>query len=138
MTTTLSPLWNVPYRRNPFFTGREEILAHLHQSLETDNTAALTQPQGISGLGGIGKTQTAIEYAYRYQLEYQAVFWVSADSPVTLTSGFVTIAHLLQLPERNEADQRRIVEAVMRWLRIHSHWLLILDNVEDVAVVDSF
>src|SRR5216684_1942503 len=51
------PIWNVPYRRNPFFTGREEILAHLYTVLRSSKTAALTQPQAISGLGGIGKTQ---------------------------------------------------------------------------------
>ena len=63
---SLPPLWNVPYRRNPYFTGREDILTRLAAALRTDNTAALTQPQAISGLGGIGKTQTAVEYAYRY------------------------------------------------------------------------
>src|ERR1700730_763296 len=52
--------WNVPFDRNPSFTGREDILARLHQALTTGNPAALTQ--AISGLGGVGKTQTAIEY----------------------------------------------------------------------------
>src|SRR5437763_5998976 len=62
------PLWNIPYRRNPFFTGREEILTYLHNVLTENKTAAaLTQAQAISGLGGIGKTQIAIEYVYRYR-----------------------------------------------------------------------
>ncbi len=56
-------LWNIPYRRNPYFTGREDALAQLHRALQTDSTVALSHPQGISGLGGIGKTQTALEYA---------------------------------------------------------------------------
>jgi hypothetical protein len=47
----------------PFFTGREEVLSQLHDALSSGK-AALTQPQAISGLGGIGKTQTAVEYAY--------------------------------------------------------------------------
>src|SRR5215469_18002572 len=60
------PTWNVPFRRNSFFTGREELLNQLHTNLTTTKAAALTQAQAISGLGGIGKTQTAVEYAYRY------------------------------------------------------------------------
>lgn len=134
----LPAIWNVPYQRNPFFTGRDDVLTQLHASLEVDKAAVLTQPQGISGLGGIGKTQTALEYAYRYHIEYQAVLWVRADSSSALISGCVAIAQLLQLPEKDATDQRRIVEAVMRWLRIRTQWLLVLDNVEDVAVVASF
>ena len=49
----LAFLWNIPYQRNEFFTGREDVLTHLHEELQARNTAALTQPQGISGLGGI-------------------------------------------------------------------------------------
>src|SRR5947209_642483 len=56
------PIWNVPYRRNLFFTGREDILEDLHDILISSRTAALTQAYAISGLGGIGKTQTAAEY----------------------------------------------------------------------------
>src|SRR6266702_3028344 len=60
------PIWSVPYRRNPFFTGQEAILTRLRTALTVNKTAALTQqatPQAISGLGGIGKTQIALEYA---------------------------------------------------------------------------
>src|SRR5437868_441374 len=55
------PLWHMPFRRNPFFTGREELLKHLRDNLTTSQAAALVQAQAISGLGGIGKTQTAVE-----------------------------------------------------------------------------
>ena len=135
---TYPPIWNIPYRRNPFFTGREEVLEHVHDALHTDNTACLAQAHGMTGLGGIGKTQAALEYAYRYHAEYQAVLWARADSSSTLTAEFAGIATLLRLPERNEQDQRRVVEAVIRWLRTNSHWLLVLDNVEDLASVEPF
>ncbi len=71
-------VWNVPYRRNPFFTGREALLTSLHEQLTGKKAVALTQTLAIHGLGGIGKTQTAVEYAYRYQQHYQAVFRVRA------------------------------------------------------------
>src|SRR5262249_49450547 len=80
------PFWNVPYRRNLFFTGREDLLEHLHAALHAEKAAAFRQPLALSGLGGVGKTQTAIEYAYRYAHEYQTVVWVRADSPEVLTS----------------------------------------------------
>ncbi len=135
---TLPPIWNIPYRRNPFFMEYGDALKSLYRTIQTESTVALTQPQGISGLGGIGKTQTAIEYAYRYSATYQAVLWVRADSESTLTSEYVALAHLLQLPENSVQDQQVIVEAVMHWLHTNSHWLLIFDNVEDLVVVEPF
>lgn len=66
--------WMVPYTRNPQFTGREDVLKQLETTLLQSNSAALTQPQAIRGLGGIGKTQTAVEYVYRHRNAYSAVF----------------------------------------------------------------
>ncbi len=71
--------WNVPFLRNPYFTGREQFLVSLHRTLAAEKTVALSQTRAISGLGGIGKTQIAIEYAYRYAREYEAVLWVQAE-----------------------------------------------------------
>jgi hypothetical protein len=132
------PLWNVPYPRNPLFTGREQILERLAETLNTGETTALAQPQAISGLGGIGKTQTAIEYAYRSRSKYQAVLWARADTRENLVLEYFAIAQLLGLPEQHQQDQPRIVEAVKRWLREHRGWLLILDNADDLGMVRDF
>ena len=78
-------LWNVPYRRNPYFTGREDILNHLHDTLRTAQNVSLTQPQAISGLAGIGKTQTVVEYAYRFRNDYSAILWARAETGEVLT-----------------------------------------------------
>src|SRR5690242_12050016 len=59
----LPTVWNIPYPRNPDFTGREELLSRLEDTFSQGQVAALSQPQAISGLGGIGKTQLAVEYA---------------------------------------------------------------------------
>jgi hypothetical protein len=131
-------LWTLPFRRNPFFTGREELLTRLHDQLTQGNTAALTQAQAISGMGGIGKTQTAVEYAYRYREEYQAVFWVGAETRLSLLADFGQIAALLHLAEREAQDQEVLVTAVKHWLLTHPHWLLILDNADDVQMASHF
>ena len=133
-----SPVWNVPYGRNSFFTGRENLLQQLHDRLMTHRSAVLTQAQAVSGLGGIGKTQTVVEYAYRYQQAYQYVLWVRAATRATLMADFVTIAGLLHLPEQDEQDQALVVAAVRNWLAQHSGWLLIFDNADDLNLSGEF
>ncbi len=128
-------LWHVPIARNPFFTGREEPLLHLYEMLHREHNMALTQSLAMSGLGGIGKTQIALEYAYRYRANYSCVFWISAATHETLLDGFVTMADLLQLPEKDERDHKRVLTAVKHWCATHQKWLLILDNADDVRVL---
>ncbi len=132
MGTAQVQIWNVPYPRNPLFTGRAETLKALHETLASARVAALTQPQAISGLGGIGKTQTAIEYAYRHADQYQAILWVGADTPDVFTANLAALAkaEYLNLPEQKEQDQSLIVNGVIHWLQTHANWLLILDNCE--------
>jgi len=132
------PIWNVPHLRNLYFTGRDAVLTHLHDTLNARNAVALTQPHAISGLGGIGKTQVAIEYAYRYRSEYRAVLWACADSEQSLVSDFVALAGLLHLPQKDGEDQHRVVNAVKRWLQTHTQWLLILDNADELELINDF
>jgi tetratricopeptide (TPR) repeat protein len=134
----LPPVWNVPYPRNSFFIGRDELLTHIHSQLQTGQATALSQPQAISGLGGIGKTQIAVEYAYRFHQDYQVVLWARAESTEALTSSFITIATLLKLPEYEAQDQTITVQAVKTWLQTHNGWLLLLDNADDLGLVSAF
>src|SRR5258708_6550856 len=90
----LSPVWNVPYPRNPRFTDREEILEQIHESFTRNTGAASTQPLALSGLGGMGKTQIVLEYAYRYREKYQVVLWAKADSQEVFTSELANFATL--------------------------------------------
>ena len=129
---------NVPYSRNPRFTGRENKLKQIHEALLSDNTVAVSQPIAVCGLGGIGKTQTAVEYTYRYRDEYRFIFWVKADSEDSIISDYVGIAKLLNLPVKNDSDQNNIVSAVLNWFRTHENWLLVLDNSDDTSFVKKF
>jgi tetratricopeptide (TPR) repeat protein len=134
----LPSVWNVPYQRNPIFTGREDELLNLSEALRQNKKVALKQPLAISGLGGIGKTQIAIEYTYRYHKIYQAVIWIKVDTFETFISDITTIAALLNLPESKIEDQKLLFQAVNRWLQNHTDWLLILDNVEDWLMIREF
>ncbi|MEN8447018.1 MAG: toll/interleukin-1 receptor domain-containing protein, partial [Cyanobacteria bacterium J06555_13] len=133
-----SRLWNVPYERNAFFTGREAVLQALHQQLNQDKAVALSQTQAISGLGGIGKTQTAVEYVYRHRQDYQAVFWVRAETELELSTGFVEIARLLNLPQQEAQDPNDTIQAVKQWLAHNPGWLLIFDNADHPELLKPF
>ncbi len=125
-------VFDIPYARNDLFTGRGDLLKRLHDHFRQQRAAA------INGLGGIGKTQAALEYAYRHKDEYPYVFWANAAGDVTLSDDFVKTARLLRLPEKDEADQTVVVEAVKSWLAEHDGWLLILDNADDLALARRF
>lgn len=130
--------FDIPYRQNSFFTGREEILEQLHYELKSNNAAALSQPMAICGLGGIGKTQVAIEYIYRYRDEYEPILWVKADSRDSIVSDYVSIAKYLHLPVKDDSDQNLVVTAVRNWLRTNDKWLLVLDNADDPRLIEYF
>jgi len=125
--------FNVPYKSNPYFVGHADDLERLHQAFSVGSRIALTQTSAISGLGGIGKTQMALEYLHRYRDDYEAVFWAKADSKERLITDLFGISDLVGLPEakKQKQDQQRLIAALIRWLSMHTHWLLVLDNVED-------
>src|SRR5207249_3255748 len=130
--------WNVPHERNPAFTGREDVLERVRSRLTSNGTAALSQAQAISGLGGIGKTQTAVEYAYRYRQDYRAVLWVVAETEQSLSTGFAALARLLHLPETDAPDQDQLRQAVQSWLEANEGWLLVFDNADEPSLLRPY
>jgi tetratricopeptide (TPR) repeat protein len=98
--------------------------------------AATAITQAIAGLGGVGKTSLAVEYAYRQQSAFDVVWWVRAEEAAALTSDFIALAGPLNLPEHTQTDPAVVVPALHRWLAGHGRWLLVFDNVtrpEDVT-----
>ena len=133
---TLPPIWNVPHIRNPNFTGREEHLAKMKAALNSGEPAALTQ--AMHGMGGVGKTQLALEYTYRSAAEYDIVWWIRSEEHATLASDYASLALELDLPEKDATDQQVIIKAVKHRLEQIPKWLLVFDNAKDPAEVRKY
>jgi tetratricopeptide (TPR) repeat protein len=135
---SLQVIANVPYPRNPYFTGRDTILQNLQDALSQNSGTVITQGHAIYGLGGVGKTQTAVEYTYRYRSDYRYIFWVRADTEVALQTGYVEIAKLLALPEQNATNPIDTVQTVTHWLERNDSWLLVFDNADNPDLLKPY
>ncbi|TKJ37788.1 MAG: tetratricopeptide repeat protein [Planctomycetes bacterium B3_Pla] len=126
---------NLPYRSmGGLFKGREDMLERLRSELGAGKTAAITQVQAIHGLGGVGKTRLAVEYAWSALEDGQhtAAFFVVADTVASLHANLAALAgpRLLNLPEQESPEQPVIVETVLAELTRRTGWLMLIDNVD--------
>jgi hypothetical protein len=123
------PIWgNVP-ARNPSFTGREDLLERLHERISGGTTAVL--PETLHGMGGVGKSQIAIEYVYRHSDDYDLIWWIRAERPGQIRQDLTELAAQLGLPVGAEVNVA--VPAVREALRLgrpYRNWLLVFDNAE--------
>ena len=86
-------------------------------------------PKPFHGLGGVGKTQLALEYAYRYASEYSLIWWLRSEGSESLNAGFEALGKKLGVvPEEGRAEQSEVVEAVRAALEHRTDWLLVFDN----------
>ncbi len=127
--------FQVPYLQNVYFTGRSQLLRALHAELTGTGVAALSQVAAIAGLGGIGKTQTAVEYAYRhFPVDYDWVFWVKAETELSAVTDLASIGRSLGLAG---ATLDELAMQVRQWLEMHDRWLLIFDNADHPELLKS-
>ena len=128
-------IWNAP-RRNTDFTGREDVLQRLHDDLAGDGTAVVLA-RAVYGLGGVGKTQTALEYAHRFKSDYDLIWWINAEQPQEISLSLAELALRLGLQISNSAEAAAtVLEQLRRDTR--GRWLLIFDNAEDPEELDPF
>lgn len=130
---------NLPFSSlGDLFKGRDQEIERLRSSFgQSGHSMAITQAQTLYGLGGIGKTRLAIEYAWRSGDQYDTVFFVVAESSQALRQGLANLARpgLLDLPEYETGGEAETMEAVLCWLRENPRWLLILDNVDEKTAI---
>ncbi len=127
---SLPAVWNVE-PRNPEFTGRGAVLADLRRRLGTGSTGGV---QALRGVGGVGKTQIAIEYACRFASHYDVVWWIAAEDPALIGEQVAALAAELALTEPG-TDTATAVAVLKAHLRGRDRWLLVFDNADDRAGV---
>lgn len=131
-------IWGAVPLRNPDFVGRKQLLESLRQRLlEPGATAVL--PEALHGMGGVGKSQTVVEYIYQHASEYDIVWWISAEHPAQITASLVELAKKMGLPTAATADTA--IPAVLDSLRRgepYPRWILVFDNADRPETVRQF
>ncbi len=127
---------NLPFASlGPLFKGREGFVQTLHTALAGtgDGRATAVTGKALHGLGGVGKTRAAIEYALRHRQDYSALLFVRAETLERLDAGLAALAGagILDLPEKEAREDALKISAVFGWLEHHPLWLMIFDNVDD-------
>ncbi|WP_221361796.1 FxSxx-COOH system tetratricopeptide repeat protein, partial [Streptomyces beigongshangae] len=129
-------LWGSVPQRNRNFTGREDLLEQLNGRLSEGVTAVL--PEALHGMGGVGKSQIAIEHVYRRSRDYRLIWWIPSEQTNLIVQSLIELGEQMGL--RAGAD-RSAVPAVLEALRVgepYSNWLLVFDNAENPQEVRQF
>jgi cellulose biosynthesis protein BcsQ/tetratricopeptide (TPR) repeat protein len=126
-------VFNVQARNNRF-TGREAELRMLRRDLRTGSAVVLS---ALQGMGGIGKTQLAVEYAHRFRAAYDIVWWINSDPVGDIESSLADLGTRLSVSSESPGPEntRAVQQALSRGRR---RWLLIFDNAEDPATIEPF
>jgi hypothetical protein len=128
-------LFDAPDMGADLFVGRETELQEMENILQPKSKSPDRRVLILGGMGGIGKTQLAINYAKQHRDSYSSIFWLNATSEATLNSSLRVVANRILLPAtvgKLDDDQLRI--EVLNWLSEleNFRWLLILDNHDDL------
>jgi tetratricopeptide (TPR) repeat protein len=131
---------HLPYAHNPYFVGRERLLLAIHERLHPAPTVALTHAPAfvVAGIGGVGKTMLAREYAERFWRLYRQTLWVSAAQTSSLMVEFARLALEMGLLTEPTADVGADAALALRALAADTPRLLIIDNAEDEEAVQAW
>ncbi|MEV0660045.1 FxSxx-COOH system tetratricopeptide repeat protein [Actinomadura luteofluorescens] len=130
------PIWGRIPTRNINFTGRETLLDALEESISGQPTVVV--PHALHGFGGVGKTQMAVEYAYRHRDKYELVWWVPADQPMFVRSSLAALATELGFPPTGVEDAAKAALEALQRGDPTSRWLLIFDNADQPEDIKDF
>ena len=128
----------VPFERNPWFTGRKRLLEILKGKLFEQASKKFNHRVALYGMGGIGKTQTALEYVYSHRNAYKRIYWITAVDQASLLSGYQEIAQKAGIKGLISLEPVQIAKNVLTWLRQEESWLLVIDNLDGINVVFGY
>lgn len=137
-TSNQPQVWGQVPLPNPVFVGRVELLEQLRVRLTEPGTTAVL-PEALHGMGGVGKSQTVVEYIHRHASEYEVVWWIPAEHPAQITASLVELAKRLGVEAAGSADTA--VPAVLEALRRgepFKRWILVFDNADRPQDVRPF
>ncbi|OIW23392.1 TPR-like protein [Coniochaeta ligniaria NRRL 30616] len=129
---------NIPFPINPKFTGREDILDTLHKTLDPEFVASSLKSIALVGMGGVGKTQIAIQYAYMYRERYDVILWIAADNAISIGQSSREVAQGLELSgnEDETKDSAAAMRKIKNWLKTtETTCLVIYDNADDLTAL---
>ncbi|KAL9029146.1 MAG: hypothetical protein Q9196_002582 [Gyalolechia fulgens] len=128
--------------RNPLFTGRDNMLSEMYDHIKplAKDSKSHLRSCVLFGLGGMGKTQIANEYFYRYQEHYDYMFSVQAEEGSELAEKYGAIALIIEGEVRQgPVDQRQNIKNAKDWLsNTDASWLLVFDNVRDMKSIERY
>jgi NB-ARC domain len=124
-------------QKNPHFIGRNNLLKLLHQKLFDEKRKQYTHRVALYGLGGVGKTQLAIEYVVTHEHHYDGIYWITTVDQAGLFSGFQKIAVITGCAT-TELEPSQLARVVLEWLGKQDRWLLVLDNMDDISVTGNY
>ena len=129
------PRW---VQKNPHFTGRKSLLKSIREKLCDTAPKKYNHRLALFGMGGVGKTQIAIEYLVQFETEYEGVYWITAETKAQLLSGFVSIAKETRCTDTTSQTQIEVAEAVLRWFDKSKDWLLVVDNLDEINIAYGY
>ena len=117
----------------------ESLFLKVYERNYRDSTSEqYTHRLAIYGMGGVGKTQIAIEYVAKFETEYVGIYWITASSEAELLSGFQAIANETRCVDTESLTLSEIARRVLNWLYRSKDWLLVLDNLDDITVAEGY
>lgn len=131
---------DIPFRHNPQFVGRSEDLVQLYLQLIGGLRKVGISNLGMVGMGGIGKTQLAVEYAYRFGFAYEGIFWVNAADAAGWKDAFAAISRKLGIKVNDSGTtdrNREHIVALYDYFSINKNYLVIMDNVNDPGLLNN-
>ena len=137
-TVLMEDKFLIPYQQNPRFIGRTELLRTLKDKLYSQVPMQYNHRIALYGMGGVGKTQTALEYVYVNKISYDRIYWITAVNQTSLFAGYQKIAETAGLKIAADLTPVKIAKAVLSWLRSLGNWLIVIDNLDDIEVISGF